>query len=307
MMQKLTGWLCVSLFALGALLVGCGGGGGGGTTTTGTTNASTTGAVAVGRVVWVETGSGPTPAATVQIEPNSTQTAVDGSFSLNGPVGATSLLIVYQKTPNDPAVSFRYDIPALSGTTDVGDLFIGPEKVTVVGKVLNANDSTAVSGATVTFAGRKAVTGSDGRFSLADVAYSSLDQTGFFGIQGRASANGFISRTFFATTAASGGVVTLNDILLSPSSGENPPPLPYNIFGHISPSASAPGTIAKLFKDGNVVRQFTVGTDGIYGFFVVAGSYVIKFNNPINGMTAPDQNVTLNAANEVIQRDVTLQ
>lgn len=299
--------VCSLLFIIGVIIVGCGGGGGGGGTTGTTGTTGTNGATAIGRVIWVETGFGPTPSATVQIDQNSAQTTADGSFSLNAPNGATSILIVYQKTPNDPAVSFRYDIPPLNGTTDVGDLFIGPTKVSVAGRVINSNDSSAVPGATVSFAGRKAQTGSDGRFTMAEVAYSDVDQTGFFGIQGRASANGFISRTFSATSPASGGVVTISDILLSPSSGENPPPLPYNIFGHISPTASASGTVVKLFKDGNVVRQFTVGTDGLYGFFVVAGSYVIKFNNPNNGLSAPDQSVTLNAANEVIQRDVTLQ
>jgi hypothetical protein len=255
----------------------------------------------------VETGTGPVPPATVQIDPAATQTASDGSFSFDAPQGATSLLAVYQKTPSDTPISFRFDIPALNGTTDLGDLYIGPEKVLVQGRVLSAADSSPIAGAVISFAGRKTSSGADGRFSLQDVAYSSANNTGFLGIQGRVTATGFFAKNFAPTQGASGGVVTLDDIQLTPETGGTPPPPPYNIFGTVSPSAFAPGTVVKLFLGGNEVREYTVGSDGKYGFFVVAGTYVIKFNNPTNGKSAPDQNVTLNAANEVVQRDVTLQ
>jgi len=290
-----------------AILVGCGGGGGGSVTSGGGGTTSGNLATAIGRVVWVETGASPLPSATIQIDSASAQTATDGSFVLQAPVGATSLLVVYQQTPSVEPVSFRYDIPALSGTTDVGDLFIGPQKVVVTGRAVDSETQSPIAGAQVHFAGRKSVTGQDGTFSLLDVAYSASNPVPFFAIEGRITATGYLPKLFQASTEAANSQVSIGDVQISPLAGEDPPPLPATIYGTISPSSLAPGTIVKLMENGNLVRQFLVGTDGQYGFFVVAGNYVLSFENPTNGASAPDMPVELLTPSEPIRIDVTIQ
>jgi hypothetical protein len=282
----------ISLVVLGLIILACGGGGGG----------VQPGATAVGRVLSVETGGPPNPQASVQALGSSTLTSSsDGSFQLNVPEGTTSLTV----DPRTGVGVWIFATQPISGTTDVGDLWIGPERISLRGRVLNSTNSQPVANATVSFGGRRGVSGADGRFSLNEVAYSSATQTAFWGIVGSVTANGFFRVEF--TTAphtASGGIVNIGDLLVTPTSDPVPPGQPFNIWGRILPSAQAPGTIVTLKQNGNAVRIFNVGSDGSYLFWVLPGTYTISFAK--GSLTAPDQTVTLTQPNEVIRRDATL-
>lgn len=283
---------------LGIVLIGCGGGGGGG---------GTSGFTVTGRVIALPSGGAPNPSATVQVGQTSAQTSsVDGSFSIQVPTGSDSLLVLW--TPGGTTVSFRYTIPPPTGSSvDVGDLYVGIDKVTVEGRVLNANDQSALSGATVRFAGKDTATDANGRFSLTEVAYSSANPASFFDIVGSVTRPGFLSQSFRASTPATAGIVSIGDVLIVPEGGSEPPGSPYNITGLVQPSANAPGTIVTLLSAGTPIRRITVGTDSRYGFWVVAGTYTISYRNPNNGLGAPDETVALPSQDSIVTRDVTLR
>lgn len=292
-------WLFAGALALAS--IGCGGGGGG------SVGPPPDQIDVLGQVTWVGDGQAPLPAATVQIDQATTQTSTtDGRFTLKAPASATSLVVLYQNGPT--SVSFRFTIPAaVNRVANLGEIFIGPEKVAVAGRVVSAIDANAVQGATVQFAGRQGSTDASGNFRIDEVAYSNEAGTFFFDIEGQVTRAGFFPQTFRAMDPASAGVVQIGDILLAPESGNTPPPPPYNITGTIAPQASAQGTVVSLKVAGTVIRRFTAGSDGIYGFWVLPGTYTLSFLNPNNNLSAPDETVTLTSQNQVITRNVTLR
>lgn len=287
--------LALALFAIFiTVVIGCGGGGGAGGSMPSV----------LGRVLNVETGGPTNPRSSVQIGANSTLTsATDGSFTLPAAIGTTSLSV---DTLQNNFGIWTFTFPPTTGTTDVGDLWVGPEKVVVQGIVRNASTNNPLPGATVTFAGRTATTDGSGQFTLVDVAYSSSNQTAFWGIAGRVRATGFVA-TEWSTQPylAIGGVVTVDDILLTPESDPNPPPPPFNIWGRVLPDNQAQGTIATLLENGNPVRIYNVGSEGVYRFWIKPGTYTIDFAN--GSLTAHVGPFTLNSANDVLRFDVTLQ
>ncbi|MBI1332485.1 MAG: hypothetical protein GC165_06365 [Armatimonadetes bacterium] len=258
-----------------------------------------------GRVLDISTGAPTTTSSSVQSSSATAATStVDGSFIVGAPKNETQLLVSGPSLLAYPV--FTYTFSALTQSqNDVGDLWIGPEQVSVTGKVLNAADDTPVANAVVRFAGQMGVTDASGNFSVANVAYSSADTTSFEGITGRVEATNFLSNEFTPNGAtANAGIVDVGVLLITPVDSDSPPPLPYNIWGVITPSGLASGTIVTLKSGGTTVRRFTVGTDARYQFWVNAGSYTIEFANGTH--TAPDQNVTLNNSSDVIRADATL-
>jgi len=283
--------ILLGLFAiLGVLLAGCGGGGGPATTFTVT-----------GRVLSVVSDGPVNPSARIQVGgTTATTNAADGSFTIQVPSGTTSLTV---DTLSSFGV-FVFTVPSITADSDVGDLWVGPEKVTVTGTVRNSTDSTPIANADVNFGGVVGKTNASGGFSLSNVAYSTDNIQGFFSVVGSARATGFFASNFSPTQPAVAGVVTVDDILLTPSTDTTPPPGPYNIWGRINPSSLAAGTLVTLSQNGNAVRQFTVGSDGKYFFWVPAGTYTISFAN--GSHTAADQSVTLAQQNQVVEKDATL-
>ena len=284
--------LIVLLFtALG--LLSCGGGGGGGAA----------GITLTGRVLSIVTGGSLNPAVIVQSTTGATATTsiIDGSFSVSSPSGSTSLLV------NSAALGvFTFTFPtATQATTDIGDLWVGPEKVTVVGTLQNAASGLGISGGKVQFGGQNAVTDSTGQFAIANVAYSSTSTAGFLGLVGNAAATGFFPNTFTSSgNTAVSGLVDVGIVLLTPLSDSTPPGSPYTIWGKVSPAANALGTIVTLKQSGSAIRQFNVGLDGKYQFWVPVGTYTIEYKN--GSLTAPTQTVTLTLPTDVIQKDVSL-
>lgn len=283
-----------ALFLLISVLIilACGGGGGGG-------GSVITPSTIVGRVLDITTGGPIAPNATVQVGSSSVQTLADGSFTLQVPQGTTNVQI-------DAGTYgvWQFTIPAADGTTDVGDLWVGPQRVTVTGRVIDAANGASVVGATVRFAGRTATTNSSGTFILQQVAYSNSSLAAFWGVKGTVNADKYFTTNFSAQpNTAVGGVVTVNDILLTRTSSDTPPPPPYNLFGTIAPSSAAPGTVVTLKLGTTPVRIYNVGTDGQFFFWVEPGDYTIE---AVKGAQTGSASVTISEANQVVRKDVTL-
>ncbi len=284
------------LVLVSGTVAGCGGGSGGSTGTTGTTG----GTRLTGRVLSIVTGGPLLPAPGVQSGGNRVSAGPDGAFLLASNAGAVDLLV-------DTAAFGVLTFPAnaASGaTTDVGDLFVGPERITVSGTVRDATSGAGLAGTAVNFGGRRAVTGADGAFSLAGVAYSSASTAGFFGLVGNARKDGYVAVQFTAgNNLPSGGAVNLGDVLLSPNSDPNPPGLPFTIFGSVTPAALASGAIVHLRDaSGAEVRRYTVGADGQYRFFVAPGAYAVSAES--GARAAGPFSVTLATTTDVVRRDV---
>lgn len=256
-----------------------------------------------GRVIQVETGAAPNPQASVQIGSNSALTeASDGSFQVSAANGSTSIVVDTQTVSSGV---WAFTVPPVSGVTDVGDLWVGPNRVTVTGTVRSNETGGAISGATVTFGGRIGLTNASGVFTLTEVAYSDANQAAFWGIPGAVRATGFFKADFSAApNVAVGGIVNVGEILLVPTSDPNPPGPPFNLWGQVTAPGGAAGSIVRLKQNGNDVRVFNVGADGRYFFFVTPGDYTIAASK--GGSNAADIFVTLTQPTEVLRRDVNI-
>jgi hypothetical protein len=284
--------ILLALVLAALTLVGCGGGGGGGGTPGQKVRVT-------GFVLSAVSGGSISPPPSVQIGSASVLTDVtDGSFAIEAPKGATEVLVT-----SEAFGTFRFTVPPLvEDNTDLGELWVGPQKITVTGTVLDSSTNLPVSGATVKFGGRIGTTNAQGKFSLAEVAFA---PGGAFGsIQGVVQASGFFAGSFTGEgLTPTGGTIDVGNVLLTPLGEDNPPPGPYNIWGRVTPSADAPGTTVMLKEGGTAVRQTTVGQDGRYFFWVPAGNYQLVFTKGNLGATAT---VTLTDSNQVVQKDVTL-
>ncbi len=283
----------IALLIAIVIIAACGGGGGGGGAATVTL---------VGRVLSIETAGGTVPSSSVQVGAVSALTSADGTFQLTVPAGTASVLIDTRSAWG----TFTYTFPAaMSGTVDVGDLWVGPGKVQVRGRVVSSATGQPIEAAIVNFAGRRATTNVNGQFALSDVAYSQATLTAFWGIVGNTNRTGFFRTDWTAApNQAIAGVVTVGDILMTPSDDINPPPLPYNLWGRVSPTAQAPGTIVTLKEAGVAIRITTVNDDSSYFFWAGPGTYTIEFQK---GTLAANATATINTPDEVVRRDVTLQ
>lgn len=269
----------IVLLALGA----CSGGGGGGGETRQVS----------GRVLSVSTGGPVDPAATVQIGSRTDRTDADGLFSLRAALGAT-VATVASAFP-----TFTFTFPPISADTDLGDLWVGPEAVTVVGTVVESTTSLPLPDVAIRFAGKRALTNSLGQFTLTEVAYDPGADFVFFGIFGSAEKSGYLRSEFSANTPPIGGVVTIPLINLAPLSDPTPPPPPGNLYGTVTlqGGGNSSGTIVTVLQGGNPVRQQTLGDDQKYRFWVVPSDYTIRFERSgfqtleiqITGFTNSDQ------------------
>ena len=243
------------------------------------------------------------PAATVQAGQTSVDTSlVDGSFVISAPMNSTSVIVntgtLYGTT--------TFTFPALLGTTDIGDLWVGPVQVVVSGQALDSSTGNPIANATVSYAGRNATTNASGNFSLIGIAYSNTTQAAFWGIVGTIRATGFYAQSFTTSGyTASSGIVSLPGIYLTPTNDPDPPPSPYTIHGRVLPTPGSAGTVVTLWSGSTPIRVFNVDTDGGYSFWVGPGSYTITYQN--GTLTAPTQNVTVDSQTDVeLVPDVTL-
>lgn len=294
--------LVASLLALvvllsGGAVSGCGGGSGGTTGTTGTPSDT----VLTGRVLSIVTGGPVSPAPSVQTDEDRVTASADGSFAVEARAGVETVLV---DTSSFGVFSFT-GTAVSDATTDLGDLYVGPQRVTLTGTLRNSSTGAAVSGGTVTFAGRRATTNASGGFTLSDVAYAPDTTAAFLGIVGTARATGFIAGEFTTQgRTPTGGTLALGEVLVTPESDPNPPGLPYTIFGSVSPFSAAPGTVVSLRLGNTEVRRTTVGSDATYGFWVAPGTYTVTFTKGTR--VAGPFTVTLADTTSVVRRDATL-
>ena len=276
----------ILLLLIGAFLLwGCGGSSPGGRVR------------ADGRVLSVSTGGPPNPPATAQIGDASAQTQSDsGVFILNIAPGATQLVVLHPVFP-----TFTFTFPPVTSDATLGDFWIGPETVTIVGSVIHSQTTAPIPDALVLFAGKRATTNQDGEFTLTGVAYDSKND-----FVGTVHKSGFLTSQFTANQNPVGGVITLPPILLAPVSDPNPPGPPYNLWGVVTVQGEPPtGTTVTLLDSGTPIRRYTVGSDGRYFLWAVPGTYVLRFEKtgfqtvdvPVTGFDSPD---------DVIRNDVTL-
>lgn len=282
------------LTMLALLLAGCGGGGGtgGGLLVTLT-----------GRVVWIETGGAPNPAATVRSGSISNTTDLsDGFFTLIVPQGATSVTVTF--TPNGGSAVVRtFSFPPATSDVDLGDLYIGPQVVTVQGRTVNASSGAPIPGATVKLAGRMAVSGANGSFSIKDVAFSPAGLTVFLGLQGQAAANGFFPRSWSPSQGPVGGVADTGDVSMSPVGSNDPPPPPFNVAGDVLPLSDGADSLVQVLKGSAVIRFGRADGSSRYRFWVPAGNYRIKATK---GSRTVERAFTVSDPSVVQEVDVTL-
>lgn len=284
----------VAILSLSLSMVGCGGGGSG-------SGSSGNGSV-TGVVLNVETGGPTNPPSSVQAGSSSILTnATDGSFALVAPIGTTSLSVDAGTTLG----IWNFGIPSLTGTEDAGTLWVGPNRTTVAGTVIDASTNLPIAGANVSFGGVTGVTSANGTFSLPGVAYPQSNFASFWGIVGSVQASNYFANSFSTQpNTAVNGVVTVSNVLLTPLSSSTPPNTPYDIWGRITPSSIAPGTTVTLLQAGTPVRQTIADSTGSYYFWITPGSYTITYANGTH--TAPTQSVTVTSASVVQEFDVVL-
>lgn len=277
------------------LALGCGGGGGGGVTTPSTVNIN-------GQVLWIETGAATDPATTVRIGNVSAQTdLIDGYFSLDVPLNSSSLTATYSGTGTPVVQTFTFD--AATADTYLGDLYIGPETVTVRGTVVDSSSSSPVPGAKVSIAGKNATTNSSGLFSITGVAYSSTNQAVFFGLQGVVSSTNYFDGYFSPSSSAAGGIVDVGTVSVTPKGSTTPPGLPYNVSGALLPTGSGGGATVVAKVGTSVIRTTTADVTGTYKMWLPAGTYTIEATKGASSGTAT---LTVTNVNQLVTKNVTL-
>jgi len=277
--------LAILLGLLATLLFGCAGGGGGGTTLTNV----------IGAVLWIETGGPTNPATTVRIGDASTTTDLGtGGFSLDVPTGVSELTATFAQNATSNPIVRTFAFPPVTASTDLGDFYIGPEEVTVTGRLVDSGSGAPVVGALVTLAGRRTTSDSTGTFALAQVAYSSSNLSVFLGLQGQAQATGYFTQNFSPPSAAVGGVVSVGDIAMVPEASTTPPPLPFNLTGLVTPSNLGAGALVEVLVGASVVRTGFADGSGRFQFWVPVGTYTVRATQGASTGSSPANVVNVN-------------
>jgi len=292
-MSPLTKWL---LFVVGLIILGCGGGGGGGVVAP--TNVTLT-----GRVVWVGTGGPPNPVASVRVGTTSVATdAFDGFFEIPAPSGTDQVIVTYSPSTGSPVIQ-TFTFTAATANRDLGDLYIGPETVSVRGRAVSSSGGAEIAGGAVTFAGRSATTDASGVFILTQVAYDPASQAVFFGLRGTIAATGFFDGFFSPASPPVGGVVDVGDVALSPVGGGDPPPLPFNLTGLVQPTATGALATVELRQGTTLIRTATADINGRYKLWVPAGTYTLTATK---GAQSGSEPVTITQPSQLTTVNVTL-
>lgn len=282
--------------AASLLLTSCGGGGGGPISQQFTIS---------GNVLWIETGGPTSPASSVRVGDTSVTTdTFDGFFEIGAPAGTTQITVTYAAGGTAQPIVRTFTFPAITSDLDLGDLYIGPEVVTIAGTVVDAGTNAPLADALVRIAGRSGTSGADGRFAVEGVAYSSSSQAVFFGLQGRVSRAGYFDRLFSPTSTPVGGVVEVGTIALSPDTGNEPPPLPFNISGNVLPAQQGAGATVELISGSEVIRVFIADSTGRFQFWAPAGAYTVRATQ---GAMTGTANVSLATPSEQKTVNVTIQ
>jgi len=240
------------------------------------------------------------PVATINVATgeSTTTSASDGFFLVDVPVTTAAANVV-----TGSYGTWTFTFPPSASDLDLGDLWVGPQKIVLSGTVKDSATNLPVSNALVAFGGRSARTNGAGVFSLADVAYSTASQTGFWSIEGRVQADGYFANGFTANgKVAAAGTVNVGTVQLVASGSSTPPGGPYNVYG-IARAAGigVPATI-DIFKGATEVRQVTASADGRYYVWLPVGTYQLK--PTFSGSTGPNAAVTVGQSNQIQNQDL---
>ncbi len=261
-------FLLVSLFAT-VLVSGCGGGGG--------KSIPATKITITGNVLWIETGAGTAPQTTVQINGVSGLAATaDGYFSIDVPVGTLTLTATYAAAAGATPVVQTFNLGTVTASTDLGQLYIGPTTVSVTGRLLDSGSGAPVPLATVNFAGRTAMSGTDGRFTLTGVAYSSKTLSIFLGLQGSASLTNYFTSAFNLPAGATSGVADAGDITMVQTGGNTPPGLPFDLTITVLPASKGAGAAVTVLSGATIIRTGAADATGKVTFWLGQGTYTVR-------------------------------
>jgi hypothetical protein len=291
-----------ALVGLGA----CGGGGGG---------SSAPPATVQGRVVLVGSAA-PVNGATVTIAGRSyvtgSSTAGPGNFILAN-VSSDSTQITITGAGLKPLTQTLGTLTP-NVINDLGDIFVldttdatADYKADVKGRIVRNDTFAPIAGAVVKLSGHVVTTGPDGTFAFtglptglgtANTAVGSVTATGF--TKRDITLGGLV-------LGASPPVNDLGDIVMAPTVGPTPPP-PTNIQGKVTLQGvvDLSGTTVTLAdkSSGATLATQTTGSDGTYGFYVVAGTYTVKAQH--TGFTTQQADVTLPRPDKVQTKNFAL-
>jgi hypothetical protein len=189
----------------------------------------------------------------------------------------------------------EFTFPAATRDVDLGDLYIGPARVAVQGRLVSSATALPVAGGTVRFAGRQATSASDGSFNIADVAYPAVSFNGFLSLSGVGSATSYFNQAFQPSGLAVAGVVAVGDVALVPSGSDAPPGLPANMVVTVQPIASSPGALVDVKQGVTTVTSGTVGADGRVQFWLPVGTYTLSATKGTLSGTQPASIASLSA------------
>lgn len=261
--------LCIFMGALS----GCGSGGG----------TSFAPVLVTGKVLLVETGQPPNPAATVNIGgPNSLTTAT-GDFSLMAASNATSVIVT-------ATGSMTRTLPVslvANVTNNLGTIYLSNTgyTATVTGRVVTtlSGVSQAVGNATVTISGSQVKTGTDGKFTITNLPVG-LGNTA--GVVGKVTASGFEDKPITDLNLGApltAGNNNIADLVIATPIGTTPPP-PYTIKGVVQVAGKpVSGALVAIATGGSTLGTTTTDSTGTYFFWVVPASYTLTATNPSAG------------------------
>jgi hypothetical protein len=185
---------------------------------------------------------------------------------------------------------------------DIGDVYIGPDTVTVHGTVVDSSNGLPVEGALVKLAGRSATTAANGEFNLLNVAYSNAAPAAFGDLIGEVSMVFYVTRQFSPPVNAVAGVVEVGTLQITPESAGDPPPLPANITGRILPLPAGAGALVELLDGPTVIRSTIADGAGEYRLWVGVGTYTVRATS---GALTGSESVTVTSQN--VQQVVDVQ
>jgi len=252
----------------------------------------------------VGTGLPPNPPATVQAGGRrATTDTQEGTFRLAVPPDTTQLVVQAQGIPEP----FTFRLPALQAgqTYDLGDLYIGPEKVVVRGRIVDAITQNPLENAIISLLGQLAQSDSNGRFTLNDVAY---DPNGVLDPEGTIQRTGYLQRRFVVDQPPIQGEIELGDIPLQPETDDNPPNTPGNVQGTVQvPTESPVGTRIDIFSppDAQFPIESVIVTraGGEFRLWLLPGNYRLVFTS-VSGNRHAQRTITVTSLNATLDLGV---